>query len=156
MKQLRNITYAEIEATKKDCLCKGLRIVEGFSEQGSKCNILHLKVSPETISSEMIQANKKAFIFWQGNCMMNVLHPSLSKSFALNISSRNSMKNSTLWYFCKIFYTHNLQSWWLFERWLLFYFSRWNSSLHIMSNVLFTIAFKYLWRKWLRKFRFAK
>ena len=27
LKQVRNIAYAEIEAGKKDCLCKGLRIV---------------------------------------------------------------------------------------------------------------------------------
>ena len=50
----------------------------------------------------MIWANKKDFIFWQGNCTMNVLHLSLWKSFALNICSKDPMKNSTLRYFAKI------------------------------------------------------
>ena len=49
----------------------------------------------------MIRTNKKVFIFRQGNWAMNVLHPSLSKSFALSICSRDPMKNSTLEYFCK-------------------------------------------------------
>ena len=31
------------------------------------------------------RANQKAFIFRQGNCTMNVLHSSLSKSFAFSI-----------------------------------------------------------------------
>ena len=47
----------------------------------------------------MIRANKKVFIFRQGNCTMNVLHPSLSKSFALCICNRDRMKNSTLGFF---------------------------------------------------------
>ena len=55
----------------------------------------------------MIQANKKDFIFRQGNCTINVLHPSLSKSFPLNICSKDPMKNSTLRYFCKITYSKN-------------------------------------------------
>ena len=70
-------------------------------EQGNKYNNLHLKVSLEAIFSEMIRANKKVFIFRQRNCTMNVLHPSLSKSIALSICSRDPMKNSTLVYFCK-------------------------------------------------------
>ena len=45
------------------------------------------------------KGNKKVFIFRQGNCTMNVLHSSLSKSFALSICSRDPMKNSTLEYF---------------------------------------------------------
>ena len=61
-------------------------------DQGNKYNILHIKVSLETIFSETIRANKKVFIFRQGNCTMNVLHPSLSKSFALSICSRDLMK----------------------------------------------------------------
>ena len=43
----------------------------------------------------MIRANKKDLIFLQGNCTMNVMYPSLSKSFALSIYSRVPMKNST-------------------------------------------------------------
>ena len=53
----------------------------------------------------MIQANKKDFIFRQGTCTMNVLDLFMSKSFALNICSKDPMKNSTLGYFCKITYS---------------------------------------------------
>ena len=74
-------------------------------EQGNKYNIPHLKVLLEAIFCEMIQAIKKVFIFRQGNCTTNVLHPSLSKSFALSICSRDPMKNSTLEYFCKSTYS---------------------------------------------------
>ena len=73
-------------------------------EQRNKLNIPHLKVSLEAFFSEMIRANKKVFIFRQGNCTMNVLHPSLSKLFALSIGSRDPMKNPTLGYFCKSMY----------------------------------------------------
>ena len=69
--------------------------------QGNKYNISHLKVSLEAIYSEMIRPNKKVFIFRQGNCTMNILHPSLSKWFALSICTRNPMKISTLGYFFK-------------------------------------------------------
>ena len=75
----------------------------------------------EAIFSKMIRANKKDFIFQQGNCTMNVLHLSLSKSFPLNICSRDTKKNSTLEYFCKITYSQmhcKLQPWCLFGRWL--------------------------------------
>ena len=78
----------------------------------------------EAIFSEIIEGNKKAFIFQQGNCTMNVLHPSLSKSFVLSIYNRNPMKNSTLGYFCKSTYSQmhrKLQPWWHFRRWLLYY-----------------------------------
>ena len=64
-------------------------------EQGSKCNIPYLKVSLEAIFSKMNQAKKKAFIFQQGNCKINVLHSCMLKSFALSICSRDPMKNST-------------------------------------------------------------
>ena len=67
-------------------------------EQGNKYNILH-------IFFKMIQANKKAFIFRQGSCMMNVLHLSLLKSFDLNICSKDPMKNSNLRYFGKSTYS---------------------------------------------------
>ena len=50
------------------------------------------------------KGNKKVFIFRQENCTMNVLHSSLSKSFALSICSRDPMKNSTLEYFFKSTY----------------------------------------------------
>ena len=79
LKQVRNTDCKK--ASKKDCLCKGLRIVYGLPEQGKKYNTPHLKVSLEAIFSEMILENKKIFIFPQGKCRMNVLHPSLSKSF---------------------------------------------------------------------------
>ena len=92
-KQVRNTVYAGIEAGKKDCLCKGLKIVYRLPEQGNKCNIPQLKVSLEAIFSEIIRANKKAFIFREGNCRINVLHPSLSKSFALSIYSRDPSCN---------------------------------------------------------------
>ena len=62
-------------------------------EQGNKYNIPHLKVSLEATFSAMTRAYKKAFIFRQGNCTMNVLHPFLSKSFALSIWSTDSKKN---------------------------------------------------------------
>ena len=39
--------------------------------------------------SKMIWTNKTKFIFRLGNYTMNVLYPALSKSFALNISSRD-------------------------------------------------------------------
>ena len=103
----------------------------------------------------MIWANKKDFIFRQGNCTMNVLHPSLSKSFALNICSKDPMKNSTLGYFCKITYSQmhcKFQPWCLFGIWLLcsvlwfdFFYP------HITSHVLFAKSFKHLRRKGLRK-----
>ena len=83
-------------------------------EQGNKYNMCHCKVLLEEILSEMIWVNKKVFIFQKGNCTMNVLHPSLSKSFALSIYSRVPMKNSTLGYFCKSTYSqmhHKLQPW---------------------------------------------
>ena len=70
-------------------------------KQGNKYNVLHLKISLEAAFSTMIWANKKEFIFRQGNCTMNVLHPSLSKSFTLSICSWDPMKNSTLEYFWK-------------------------------------------------------
>ena len=53
------IFRAGIEATTKDCLCKGLRIVYGLPEQGNKYNIPYLKASLEAVFSEMIRANKK-------------------------------------------------------------------------------------------------
>ena len=70
-------------------------------KQGNKYNVLHLKISLEAAFSTMIWANKKEFIFRQGNCTMNVLHPSLSKSFTLSICSWDPMKNSTLEYYWK-------------------------------------------------------
>ena len=62
-------------------------------EQRNKYNIPHLKVSLEATFTAMTRAYKKAFIFRQGNCTMNVLHPFLSKSFALSIWSTDSKKN---------------------------------------------------------------
>ena len=126
-------------------------------EQGNKCNIPQLKVSLEAIFSEIIRANKKAFIFREGNCRINVLHPSLSKSFALSIYSRDPMIHSTLGYFCKSTYSQmhlKLQPWWVFRR--SFALQVEISHPHITSHVLFAKAFKYLRRKWLRKFRFVK
>ena len=76
-KQARYIVYAGIEASKKDCLCKDLRIISGLPGQGNKYNIPYFKVLLEAIFSEMVWANKKVFIFQQGNCMMNILHPSV-------------------------------------------------------------------------------
>ena len=35
--------YAGIEAGKKDCLCRGLKIAQGLPEQGNKYNIPQLK-----------------------------------------------------------------------------------------------------------------
>ena len=107
------IIYPGIEVRRKDGLSmqglkpvrksvyENLRIVFGLPEQGTKYNIPHLKGSLEAIFSEMIQANKKVFIFRQGNYKMNVLHLSLAKSFALSICSKDPMKNTTLGYFCK-------------------------------------------------------
>ena len=40
LKLVSIIVYAEIEASKKDCLCKDLRIMP---EQGNKYNVLHTK-----------------------------------------------------------------------------------------------------------------
>ena len=65
---------------------------------------------------------KKTLIFQQGNCMMNVLHPSLLKLFTFSIFSRDLIKNSTLGYCCKSTFGQihrKLQLWWLFRRWLL-------------------------------------
>ena len=93
-------------------------MVYGLLEQGNKYNISHLKFFLEAIFFEMIRANKKVFIFWLGNCTMNVLHPSLSKSFALSICSRDPKKKSTLGYFCKSTYSqihYKLQPWWPFQ-----------------------------------------
>ena len=53
----------------------------------------------------MIQAKNKVFIFRQGNCTMNVLYPSLFKTFALSFCSRDLIKHSTLGYFCKSMYS---------------------------------------------------
>ena len=75
-------------------------MVEGLPEQGNKYKFPRVKVSLEAIFSEMIWANKKVSIFRQVNCTMNVLHPSLLEPFALSISKRNPMKNSTVEYFC--------------------------------------------------------
>ena len=118
-KQVRNIAHAGIEASKKDCLCKDLRIVSGLPGEGNKYYILYLKVLLEAIFSEIVRANKKVFIFRQGNCIMNILHRSLSKLFALRICSRDPMKNWTLWYFSKSTYRQmhcKLQTWLLFGR----------------------------------------
>ena len=103
----------------------------------------------------MIWANKKDFIFRQGNCTMNDLHPSLSKSFALDICSKDPMKNSTLGYFCKITYSQmhcKFQPWYFFGIWLLC-FVLWFEIFypHITSHVLFAKSFKHLRRKGLRK-----
>ena len=76
--------------------------------------------------SEMFRANKKDFTFRQGNCTMKVLHPFLSKSFALCICSKNSMKTSTLGYFCKITYSQmhrKLQPWCHFRTLLCSFFN---------------------------------
>ena len=100
LKHVRNIVSAGIEASKKDCPCKGLGSSKDCMSRETH-NIPRLKVLLEAIFSEMIQTNKKVTIFRQGNSTMNVLHPSLSKSFALSICSRDPMKNSTLEYFCK-------------------------------------------------------
>ena len=120
--------------------------------------IPHLKLLSKF--SEMIRANKEAFIFRQGNCTMNVLRWSLSKSFVSSIFSRNPMKYSTLGYFSKRTYNQmhrKLQPWWLLRRWLLCsILSGKISHSHITSHVLFAKTFKYLRRKWFRKFRFAK
>ena len=137
----------------------GLHEANGFAKiKGNKCNILHLKVSLEEIFSEMIRANKKAFIFRQGNCTMNVLHPSLSKSFALSICSRDPMKNSTRGYFCKSACSQihrKLQPWWVLRKWLLCFALQVEiSHPHITSHVLFAKAFKYLPRIWFCKFHF--
>ena len=70
----------------------------------------------------MIWANRKAFICRQGSYTMNVLHPSLLKSFALSICSRDPMTTSTLGYFWKSMngqMHRKLQPWWFFGRWLL-------------------------------------
>ena len=83
LQQVRNIVYTAIEA---------------------KCNIFYIKVSLEAIFFEMIRANK-VFIFRKGIARMNILHLSLSKSFALSICSRYPMKNSILGYFCKSTYS---------------------------------------------------
>ena len=66
LKPVTKISYAKVSSSKLD--------------QGNKYNIPHLKVSIEAFFSEIIRANKKVLIFQQGNCTMNVLHPSLSKS----------------------------------------------------------------------------
>ena len=89
------MVYAGIETSKRDCQCKCLRIVQGLPEPGNKYNNAHLKVSLEGAFSEVTQGNKKVFIF------LNVLHLSLSKSFALSICSLDSMKNPTLGCFYK-------------------------------------------------------
>ena len=81
----------------------------------------------------MIQANKEDFIFRQWNCTMNVLHPSLSKSFALNICSKDPVKSSTLGYFCKITYSQmhrKFQPRCLFGRWCVPFFDLNFLSLH--------------------------
>ena len=107
-KQVRNtvyIAYAVVWSSKP--------------EQGSKYNIPYLKVPLEAFFSDIFRANKKVFIFWQGNCTMNVLHPSLLKSFPLSVCNRGPMKNSTLGYFCKSTYRQmyrKLQRWWQFGR----------------------------------------
>ena len=49
LKQVSNIIYAEIKASKKDCLCKYLRILPGLLEQRNKYNILYIKVLLEAI-----------------------------------------------------------------------------------------------------------
>ena len=128
-------------------------------EQGNKYNIPHLKVSLEAVFSKIIQANKKVFIFQQGNCMLNVLHPSLSKSFALSICSKDPMENSTLGYFCKSMYYHmhrKLQSWCLEDNYCVPFFML--KFLIPKLHHIFCLpkTFKNLHRKWIQKFRFTK
>ena len=69
-------------------------------------------------------------------------------------------KNSTLGYFCRITYSQmhrKLQPWWLFGRWWLCSVLQVEISYpHITSHVLFAKAFRYVPRKGLHKFRFAK
>ena len=146
LKPVRKIAYANVWSSKP--------------EQGNKYNVPHLKVSLEAFFPEIIRVNKEVFIFRQGNCTMNVLHPSLSKSFALSICSRGPMKNSTLGYFCKSTYRQiyrKLQPWWLFGRQLLCSVLQVETSHpHTTSHILFAKGIKNLRRKWLRKFRFAK
>ena len=97
-------------------------------EQGNRSNIFYLEVQLEAVFSKII-ANKKGFIFWQGNCKINVLHPSLLKSFALSICSRDSMKKSTMEHFCKSIYDHDG-----LKMITVFYFSSWNfSSPHYVT-----------------------
>ena len=88
-----------------------------------------VKVSLEAIFSEMIGTNEKVFIFWPGNCSMNVLYPSPLKSFVLSICSRDSMKTQPTDIFARVAtYSQmscRLQSWWLFGRLLLSLSSFW-------------------------------
>ena len=67
LKQVSNIVYAEIEASKKDCLCKDLRIVSGLLEQRNKYNILHIKVLLEAIFfTQYFKQTKKFSSFSKG------------------------------------------------------------------------------------------
>ena len=58
----------------------------------------------------MIRANKKVFIFGQGNCTMNVLRPSLSKSSALSICTRYPMKTQSWDIFARVHTTKCIAS----------------------------------------------
>ena len=98
--------------------------------EGNKYNIPHLKVSIEAIYSERFNQKKKKFIFRQKKNTINVLYPSLSKSFVFRIFSRNPFVidifnifyrfffiSITLWFVMKpsctrnlIFYTLNLRN----------------------------------------------
>ena len=87
------IFYPGVEAGKKYCLYREWSQQERLSIQrfkdslgrSRKTNTIFPTLRPcwKYFFSEIILENKNVFIFWQGNCMMNVLHPSLSKSFAL-------------------------------------------------------------------------
>ena len=59
----KKIFYPWIEAVKKDCLCKGLRIVWGLPEQRNIYNIPHLKVSLEATFFRNDLSKQKSFDF---------------------------------------------------------------------------------------------
>ena len=156
------IIYAGIEAGKKNCLCKGLRIVQGLPEQGNKYNIGHLKVSLEAIFfSEMIRSNKKVFIFRQGNCTINVLSASISVEIIyfkhLQQGSYEKLNGGIFLQECV--QPNASQVAIMVALWKIitvFHSSSWNFSSPHTSHILFAKAFKNVRRKLLRKFGFAK
>ena len=90
MKQLRNLVYAEIEAGKKDCLWRGLGLTKNGLSRETNTIFPHLKIPLEEIFFR--NNSNKVFTSRQESCAINVLYPSLSKSFVLSICRRDPMK----------------------------------------------------------------
>ena len=131
-------------------------------EQGNKYNILHIKVSLETIFLRNNSSKQKSFLL-----SARELHDECSASISVEIICLEHLQqlsyeklNPGMDIFARV-HGANLQPvttmMALWKTTTVFRSSSWNFSFpHYTSHTLFVKAFKNLRKKWLPKFRFAK